>query len=97
MIERVVLIKLKPEYIGELQTIARQTTEVLGTAPEIGNLRVATAADPRTERRWDLSILAEFADLDAVARYREHRVHRAYVDVYLRPMLAKIRAWNFSR
>jgi hypothetical protein len=36
-------------------------------------------------------------DLDAVERYRVDPVHRAYSDVFLRPMMARIRVYAFER
>lgn len=99
MIERVVFIKLKPAYATDEQRadVARTTETTLAAAEGVRALRVARAADPRTRREWDLCIEVVLDDLDAVERYRVDRVHRAYVDVFLKPMLAKIRVYNFER
>ena len=35
-------------------------------------------------------------DLNAVEDYRAHENHRRYMDVFLRPMLAMIKVWNFE-
>lgn len=97
MIERVVLVQLRPDYRGtaDLDQIAAQTREVLAPIPEVLALRVGVAADSRTEEAWQLCIEVRLADLEAVERYRAHRAHRAYVDVFLRPMMEGIRAYNF--
>jgi hypothetical protein len=99
MIERVVLIKLKPEFATDEHraTVAQATMTTLPAAEGVRALRVATAADPRTLREWDVCIEVVLDDLAAVERYRTDRVHRAYVDVFLRPMLAKIHVYNFDR
>lgn len=99
MIERVVLIKLKPDYATDEQraAVARTTRTTLPDAQGVLALRVATPADARTRNEWDLCIEVVFDDLEAVERYRTDRVHRAYVDVFLRPMMEKIRVYNFER
>lgn len=99
MIERVVLVKLKPEYATDEQraAVVDATTATLPKAEGVRALRVATAADDRTRREWDICIEVVLDDLTAVERYRTDRVHRAYVDVFLRPMLARIHVYNFER
>lgn len=99
VIERVVLVRLKDEYRTDEQRtmVAKATRETLPDAAEVRALRVATPADERTRREWDLVIEVVLADLDAVERYRVDEVHRKYVDVFLRPMMEKIRAYNFER
>ncbi len=98
MIERVVLVKLAPPYraAADLAAIASQTREVLATIPEVLALRVGTFAEPRTGRQWHLLIEVQLQDLDAVERYRAHPAHRAYVDVFLRPMMEAIHVYGFE-
>lgn len=96
MIQRVVFIKLAPEYAEQRSDVAAATREVLGTAPGVLSLHAGVPADDRTRREWDVSIVLRFSDMDAVERYREHEVHRKYVDVFLRPMLDRIRVFNFE-
>jgi hypothetical protein len=99
VIERVVLIKLKPEYATDEQraAVAQATATTLPGAEGVRELRVCTAADSRTRREWDVCLEVVLDDLDAVERYRVDPVHRAYADVFLRPMLARIRVYNFER
>ena len=99
MIERVVLIKLKPEFATDAQraAVAETTRTTLLEAEGVRALRVATAADARTRRDWDLCIEVVLDDVEAVERYRLDRVHRAYADVFLKPMLLKIHVYNFER
>lgn len=98
MIQRVVLVRLKESYStdeGRAQ-VAEHTREVLGGIELVRALTVGVSADARTERDWDLAILVQLDSLEAVAEYRDEKTHRAYVDVYLKPMMDKIRAWNFE-
>ena len=99
MIERVVLIKLKPEYSTDEQraAVASATSTRLPGAEGVRALRVCTAADARTRREWDVCIQVVFDDLEAMERYRVDPVHRAYSDLFLRPMLARIRVYAFER
>ncbi len=99
MIERVVLIKLKPEYANpeHCSTIAETTATTLQSAAGVRALRVAIASDGRTRREWDLCIEVVFDDMDAVEHYRTDPVHRAYSDGFLRPMMEKIHVYNFAR
>lgn len=99
MIERVVLIKLKPAFATDEQRaqIAAATASTLPRAAGVQALRVGTPADGRTRREWDLCIEVVFDDMTAVETYRTDPVHRAYADVFLKPMTAKIHALNFER
>lgn len=93
------LIKLHPEYRTDEQRsrIVETTAITLRDAEGVRALRVCTPADERTRREWDLCIEVVLDDVDAVERYRVDPVHRAYADVFLRPMQAKIRVYNFER
>jgi len=99
MIERVVLVKLKSEHTGaeELAAIVETTATTLLEAAGVRALRVCTAADARTRSEWDLCIEVVLDDVAAVERYRVDPVHRAYADVFLKPLQAKIRVYNFER
>lgn len=99
MIERVVLVKLAPEHRSPeaLAAIVKTTTQTLLGAAGVRTLRVATAADGRTRKDWDLCIEVVFDDIEAVERYRTDPVHRAYADVFLEPLMTKIHVFNFER
>ncbi|MEM6296999.1 MAG: Dabb family protein [Myxococcota bacterium] len=96
MVERIVLIRLKPEVRGEAKTVAAHTQEVLGEAVGVRHVHTAVASDERTKKLWDLMISLRFDDLPAVERYRADPRHRKYLEVYLRPLLESIRAFNFD-
>jgi len=98
MIQRVVAIKLKDAYANDADRaqIAATAREVLGAVPQVLALEVATPADARTTKSWDLLLLLRFEDLDAVEAYRAHANHRRFVEVLLRPVLDVIKVWNFE-
>ncbi len=98
MIQRVVVIKLKDAYANatDRADAAQHTRDVLGLIPGVLHIDVATPADAACERSWDLCVLLRFDDLEAVESYRLDPRHRAYVDVFLKPMLEVIRVWNFE-
>lgn len=96
MIERVVLVKLKPEYSADAETVAQTSVTVLGAAPGVLAIRGGAPADARTRARFDVLLELRFKDLDAIERYRAHEVHRKYLEVFLRPMLAQIEVLNFE-
>ena len=95
MIERTVLIRLKPEIRPEARTVAAHTEEVLAEAAGVLHVHTAVAADTRTEQVWDLMIALRFETLEAVEAYRADPRHRKYLEVYLRPLLETIRAFNW--
>ena len=98
MIQRVVVIKLKEAYANsdDRRAVAEHSRSVLQPIPGVLHLDVATPADARCERSWDLCLLLRFEDLDAVESYRADQHHRAYVDIFLGPILEVIRVWNFE-
>ena len=96
MIERVVLVRLRPDYRANARLIAAQTREVLADDPEVRSIVTGVPADERTRREWDVVILLRLESLEAVERYRAGEIHRKFYEVYLRPMQETIRVLNFS-
>ena len=96
-IERHVYIKLNPDDAtdkGRTEVVER--TRSLATIPGVRNVEVGVPADPSSLAAWDVCIRLQFDSLDAVEPYREHSVHRSYVDDFLKPRLAVLKAWNFE-
>lgn len=98
MIQRVVAIKLKDHYATaeDRAQVAATSREVLGAVPGVRAIEVGTPADLAAEKSWDVLLLLRFDDLEAVEAYRAHESHRLYMDVFLLPMLAVIKVWNFE-
>lgn len=95
MIDRFVFVRLESAYAGEREGIAAHTRAVLGALPGVVQVTVGTPADEQAAAAWDLCIVVRFASVDDVEQYRLHPEHRRFVDVYLRPRVAVIKAWNF--
>ena len=98
MIQRVVEIHLKDEFSKpeKLELVAQHTREVLGSIDMVSDLIVAVPADARTRTEWDLLILLRLVDMKAVEAYRTETTHRAFVDVYLRPMMGVVARFNLE-
>jgi hypothetical protein len=98
MIQRVVLVKLKRAYADDRtrEQIAAETRRVLVGAHGVRHLEVGFPADGRSRAAWDLCILVRFASREDVEAYRTDKVHRAYADVFLKPMRERIEVWNFD-
>ena len=98
MIRRVVAIKLKSEHRtgDQRRLVAQHTKEVLPDVEGGRSLEIWLPGDGRTGREWDICLLLTFDDIEAVEKYRVDSVHRAYADDYLKPIMDKIRVWNFE-
>ena len=98
MIERVVFIKLEDAYLAPetVSEIAQHSAEVLSRLPGVRNIQVMRPAESATAQAWDLKFSLEFDTLEAIEKYTVHPDHRNYVDQYLRPRIAVIKAWNFE-
>ena len=98
MIQRVVLIRLKPDFRDEasMAAIIEETYNTLPKARGVQRLSVGSAADGRTRGDWNLALLVQFDTLEDVEAYRIDKVHRAYADVFLKPMMEKIHVFNFE-
>ncbi len=99
MIERIVLIKLHDEHANDATRaeVAEYSRQVLPSIPGLKNVAVGLPADEQSAASWDIEILAHFDSVDDIAPYLAHPDHRAYVDDYLQPKMACIKAWNFTR
>jgi hypothetical protein len=98
VIQRVVLIKLKPQYRsdGERRRIRESTFEVLPSAHGVRALSIGEPSDAQTRRQWDLCLLVRFDTAKDVETYRTDPVHRRYADVFLAPLREKIHVYNFE-
>ncbi len=96
MIERIVLVKLADDAVPRRPEIAKYSLEALRLIPGVEDVHVGLPADSPSAEAWDLSLVLRFRSLDDVEAYRVHSDHRAFVDSYLRPRMAAIKAWNFE-
>ena len=97
MIQRVVVVKLRDAYSNDetRATVKAKTLEVLKDAHGVVGLEVGLPSDERSRKAWDLCIFVRFASMEDEL-YRTDKVHRAYADVFLKPMLDTIKVWNFD-
>jgi hypothetical protein len=59
-------------------------------------MKVHLGSDPRTEAEWDICLLVRFASMQDTEVYRKDPVHRAFADVFLKPMLERIHVYHFE-
>lgn len=99
MIERTVLLKLTEDHATEAgrDAVAERAREMLPAVPGVRAAAVCLPADERSAKDWDVLLRIEFERIEDVAPYAAHPTHRAFVDEFLKPRLAVIKAWNFER
>lgn len=73
-----------------------ERTRALAALPMVQSFQVLVAADAAALGAWDLCLVLGFSDLAAFEAYRVHPDHRRYVDVFLKPRLQVLKAWNFA-
>ena len=96
MIERYVFIKLaegRSTPDGRAEVVA-EAERVLPGLPGVVSVRIGTPADEHAQRAWDVSLVLEFSSLEDEGAYRAHPEHRRFVDEFLAPRMAVIKAWN---
>jgi hypothetical protein len=97
MIERTVFLKLNEELCNpeERLRVAEHSYQVLSAIPGVVAVRTGAATSDTTSD-WDVLLVVGFETADDMEQYRVHPDHRAFVDNYLRPRLAAIKAWSFQ-
>lgn len=98
MVERYVFIKLDDEHATDegRAEVAEHARRALRNLDGVTAVTVGVPADEPAIRSWDLSIVVRFAKLADIDTYRVHPDHRAFVDEFLAPRMAVIKAWNFT-
>lgn len=98
MIERYIFVKLDDAHAtdeGRAEVVERSRS-VIAALPGVAAVVVGTPADDRSAKAWDISIAVRFASAEDIEPYRVHPDHRAFVDEFLKPRMAAIKAWNFD-
>lgn len=98
MVQRYVFLKLDDAHATDAgrAEVADKSREVLSKLEDVSAVVVGIPADEPALRSWDISIVVEFESLERVASYRDDPAHRAFVDEFLAPRIAVIKAWNFE-
>lgn len=98
MIERIHLLKLKPEHAtarARREVVDRALT-VLAAVPGVLHVAAGVPADPECETSWDIFIAVRFASVREIEAYRVHPEHRRFVDEFLAPRTDVKKGWNFD-
>jgi len=77
------------------QEIADRLRELPGVIPEIQAYSVGVNAGVNPGN-YDFVVVADFADRDAYLAYRDHPAHRAVVDQYINPLVARRAAIQYE-
>ncbi|GAA4613655.1 hypothetical protein GCM10023195_59240 [Actinoallomurus liliacearum] len=75
--------------------LVERLTALPGAIPEIEDYHVGDDAGVNAGN-FDFAVVADFADRDAYAVYRDHPVHRAVIDEYVTPILAERAAVQYE-
>ena len=98
MVRRIVLIRLSDEFShrqGRAEVL-EHSRRVLSSIPEVVTVSAGAQVAPIAPKRWDLALTLDFDSLEDAEKYERNAVHRAYLEDFLQPRLALIKAWNFE-
>ena len=98
MIERVQLLKLRPEHAtpeGRAEVV-EQALSVLSRVPGVLGITAGVPADADAAKSWDVLISLRFAALDQLASSSAHAEHRRFVDEFLAPRVEVRKGWTFE-
>ena len=98
MVERVHLLKLKPEHATprDRREIVDRALAVLPGVPGVLGVTAGAPADEESQKSWDIILVVRFASLDDIAPYRAHPEHREFVDEFLASLVDVKKGWNFD-
>ncbi|GAA4075536.1 Dabb family protein [Actinomadura miaoliensis] len=77
------------------QEVADRLLELPGIIPEIQAYSVGADAGVNPGNH-DFVVVADFADRDGYVAYRDHPAHRAVVDQYIKPLVARRAAVQYE-
>lgn len=98
MIERIAIVKLKPEHATPegRAAVARRALEALRPIPGVLSVTAGGPADEGSARSWDVVIMTRFASSAQLDAYRGHPEHRRFVDEFVAPRAEVWKAWSFE-
>ena len=98
MIERVHLLKLKPEHATarNRRQIVDRALAILPAVPGVVGVTAGLAADAETQKSWDVYLVVRFRAVSDIEAYRADPEHRRFVDELLTPWLDVKKGWNFD-
>ena len=98
MIERVQLLKLRPEHAtpeGRAEVV-EQVLSVLSRVPGVLGVTAGVPADAGAAKSWDVLISLRFAALDELAASSTDAEHRRFVDEFLAARVEVRKGWSFE-
>ena len=97
MVERVALIKLKPEHAtpATRSAIVQRALVELAALPGVASLSAGVPADAASEASWDVIITVRCASTAELEAYRNHPRHRSFVDQVVAPVSDVRKGWSF--
>ncbi len=98
MIDRVQLLKLRPEHAtpeGRAGVVERALS-VLPRVPGVLGVTAGVPADADAGKSWDVLISLRFATLADVEPSSAHAEHRRFVDEFLAPRVEVKKGWSFE-
>jgi len=95
MIDRYIFVRLAGDDAAARATAVAEVRAGLRTVPGLVRLTVGTPADD-SAARWDLSVVARFASLEALALASGSPAWTTTLDVWLAPRAVVIKAWSFA-
>ncbi len=98
MIERFVMLKLKPEWSNEAgrAAVLAHSMDVLPRVPQVRDVHVGLPADDASERSWDIALVIRLDRIEDLPAYAVDPLHADYVGNYLAPRVECKKAWNFT-
>jgi len=80
---------------GQQEEVAAKLSELPAVIPEVGALSLGTDARVNPGN-YDFVVVGDFASRDDYIAYRDHPAHRAVVDGYITPILARRAAIQYE-
>jgi hypothetical protein len=94
MITHVVLVKLKDQSIQNIESTRALMSSLNGKIPSLGHLEVGIDLT-RSERSYDLALIAKFDDLTGLNAYLTHPIH-VPISAKVRELAASIVAVDYE-
>jgi hypothetical protein len=98
MVQRIALVKLRPEHATPAGrfAVAERALEALRPIPGVLGVTAGPPADDASAKSWDVVIMTRFATVADADAYRVHPAHRRFVDEFVAPRAEVRKAWSFE-
>jgi hypothetical protein len=99
-VEHVVIVWLKEPGNSAARNRIIEASQVLTEIPGVLSLRAGTviaSERPIVDSSFDVALVISFTDRAALAAYLGHPLHVELVETVLKPLVARIQVYDFSR